>query len=40
MIKNEIYMVEFILGSIPRIPYGEIENAYFSKKPNVVVSAR
>lgn len=30
-------MVEFINGSIPKMPYPEIENAYFSKKTNVVV---
>lgn len=32
-------MVEFIHGSIPRMPYREIEHAYFSKRTNVVVSA-
>lgn len=33
-------MVEFIYSSIPRMPFREIENAYFNKKTNVVVSAR
>lgn len=33
-------MVEFIYGSILKMPYREIENAYFSKKTNVVVSAQ